>query len=58
MANIDINEHVNLSTEETAEVKGGPAYIKFDGVDGEAKGEGKDKDHGGWSDILSVRFRR
>ena len=33
-----------------ASLASGAAYMKFDGVDGEAK----DKDHKGWIDILSV----
>ena len=62
MANIDINENVNLSADNMEHVKGGAAYIKFDGVDGEAKGEGKGGGLGGgggtWGTVLSVRFQR
>lgn len=42
MANIDnndLNENENekMTEDDLEQVKGGPAYIKFDGVDGESK---------------------
>lgn len=40
MSNININdlkETTEVTTAQAAEVKGGPAYIKFDGVDGECR---------------------
>jgi len=33
----DLNETTDVTTAQAAEVKGGPAYIKFDGVDGECR---------------------
>ena len=40
MSNItitDLKDSTEVTTAESAEVKGGPAYIKFDGVDGECR---------------------
>jgi len=33
----DMNEEVVLDAEAMEAVKGGPAYVKFDGVDGECR---------------------
>jgi type VI protein secretion system component Hcp len=57
MASINVNEmneELTISNEEMAHVKGGAAYIKFDGVDGESRG----KDHKGWSDLATVTYTR
>lgn len=57
MENIKINdmtEGKNVSEQEMAAVKGGPAYLKLDGVDGEVRDKGHDK----WSDLLSVSHNR
>ena len=40
---------LSLSDAELEGVVGGAAFVKYDGIDGEAT----DKDHKGWSDLLS-----
>lgn len=46
----DMNEEKVISAEEMEHVKGGPAFLKLGGVDGEST----DRDHKKWSDLLSV----
>lgn len=33
----DLKEHAVVDAKEASDVKGGPAYIKFDGIDGECR---------------------
>ena len=50
----DLNKDMNVSEQDMKQVVGGAAYIKFDGVDGEAT----DKDHKKWIDLVSVSMYR
>ncbi|MBW2092594.1 MAG: type VI secretion system tube protein Hcp [Deltaproteobacteria bacterium] len=45
----DLPKDQKISKEELKRIRGGAAYIKFDGVDGESQ----DKDHKDWIDVLS-----
>lgn len=50
----DIKEETTINDEEMTTVKGGAGYIKFDGVEGESRG----RDHKGWSDLMTVSYKR
>jgi hypothetical protein len=52
----EINEEMTISNEEMAHVKGGAAYIKYDGVKGDSQAS-PDRSKG-WSDLATVSYTR
>ena len=50
----DLNENMNITEQDMEHVKGGPIYMKYDGVDGSVSAAGHEK----WIELTSVQISR
>ena len=50
----DLNENMTITEQDLENVKGGPIFMQYDGVDGSVTAAGHEK----WIELNSVQFNR